>query len=194
MVQLSRNAQVLRFLLEAAPGIGHTKLAKFAYLADLEARKYLGRPISSFRYVVNRHGPFDARGFFATCEELKTLGFVTEREVYVGPYRGYEFHPTPMAPEYGFSLAETEVLSYVARTYMALTAKDLCDDVVYETEPMKKKNLKTGDRLPMDIVNRKRSDDLEFDLDRMLAGEASAKAGRVKPVGEALSELRARHC
>src|SRR5262245_48517651 len=34
MPTLSRNAQVLRYLLQVAPGIGHTKLAKFAYLAD----------------------------------------------------------------------------------------------------------------------------------------------------------------
>jgi hypothetical protein len=65
MTSLSRNAQVLRYLLEVAPGVGHTKLAKFAYLADLEARKYLGGPVSEFRYVRDQHGPFDAKRFFA---------------------------------------------------------------------------------------------------------------------------------
>jgi hypothetical protein len=59
MASLSRNAQVLRYRLEVVPGIGHTKLAKFAYLADLESRKYLGRAISSLRYALDRDGSFD---------------------------------------------------------------------------------------------------------------------------------------
>lgn len=74
MANLSRNAQVLRYLLQVAPGIGHTKLAKFAYLADLEARRYLGSPISEFRYAFEQHGPFDSSGFFGALGELKTQG------------------------------------------------------------------------------------------------------------------------
>lgn len=191
MAQLSRNAQVLRFLLGAAPGVGHTKLAKFAYLADLEARKFLGRPISRLRYVLDKHGPFDQRGFFGARDELVHGGYATESEVACGAYLGFELRPTNLAPEYDFSLAEAEVLEWVAKTYLGLTARDLCDDVVYQTEPMKKK-LKMGERLPMDEMNRKDTDELGFGLERMLAGEESAKAGRVRPVAEAVRELRAR--
>ena len=59
MPTLSRNAQVLRYLLQVAPGIGHVKLAKFAYLADLETLKYLGRPVTGFLYIKDQFGPFD---------------------------------------------------------------------------------------------------------------------------------------
>lgn len=193
MPELSRNAQVLRFLLEAAPGVGHTKLAKFAYLADLEARKYLGRPISTFRYVLAKHGPFDARSFFGARDELVSTGYVTENEVACGPYLGYELRPTAQAPEYAFSIPEAAVLKFVAETYLAMTARDLCEDVVYQTEPMRRKGLKVGERLPMDDVNRDENDELGFDLERMLAGEKSAEEGRVRPLAEALGELRARH-
>ena len=62
MVPLSRNAQVLRYLLEVAPAVGRIKLIKYAYLADCEAHRYIGRQISKFRYRFDKHGPFLWRG------------------------------------------------------------------------------------------------------------------------------------
>lgn len=149
-LRLSRNAQVLRYLLEAAPGVGHTKLVKFAYLADLEARRYLGRPISGFHYSFAQHGPFD-RAFFAARDELRTSGYITEHPVACGPYAG----PTTKPLEYGFSLGEAAVLTYVAETYLGQTAGDLCDDVVYQTEPMQMAT--RGKALKMDKVKREGS-------------------------------------
>jgi hypothetical protein len=188
---LSTNAQVLRYLLEAAPGIGHTKLAKFAYLADLEARKYLGQPISSFRYFYDRHGPFDARGFFAAKDELVAGGYITESQVPLGPYVGFEMCPTERSIEYDFGLPDAQLLKYVADTYLSKSARDLCDEVVYKTEPML--HARQGNALPMSRVNRKPGRQHEFDLERMLAGETSAQAGRTRPVADVLNELRARH-
>jgi hypothetical protein len=189
MPDLTRNAQVLRYLLQVAPGIGHTKLAKFAYLADLEARRYLGRQISEFEYVRDQHGPFDATRFFAARNELKEAGYITENEVACGPYAGYEMFPTGRAPEYEFGLPEVEVLRYVALTYFSKTAKELCDEVVYKTEPML--DSKMGRPLRMDKVDRNRADRHAFDFQRVLAGEASAEAGRVRPLADVLNELRA---
>lgn len=191
MSELSRNALVLRYLLEVAPGVGHTKLAKFAYLADLEARQYLAHPISRFRYVRDQHGPFDAKAFFAARDELVHTGYVTETPVECGPYVEYQMLPTSQVPEYDFTVAESEVLGYVARAYMSKTARDLCEDIVYQTAPMQ--NLKLGDEVPMDKLNRERRDKLGFNLERMLAGEASAEAGRLRPMAEVVNELRARY-
>jgi len=188
MPAMSRNGQVLRYLLQVASGIGHTKLAKFAYLADLEARKYLGRPISEFVYVYDQHGPFDSTGFFAALEELKGSGLVTENQVPCGQYVGYEMFPTGSVVEFEFSRAESEVLRYVAETYLSKTARDLCDDVVYKTEPMQ--GAKVGKPLPMDKLNRDPKDKLGFSVERMLAGEASAAAGRTRPLAEVMDELR----
>lgn len=191
MSELSRNAQVLRYLLEAAPGVGHTKLAKFAYLADLEAWKYLGRPISELRYVLDRHGPFDAPAFFEALEQLVARGYAAQSSVPCGPYQGYEVRPTSEPVEYGFTLAEAAVLGHVVNTYLGLTAKELCEDVVYQTEPMRNVK-KVGERIPMEKVTRDSADELGFRLERMLAGEQSAEAGRVRPMAEVLSGLRAR--
>jgi hypothetical protein len=192
MPELSRNAQVLRYLLQVAPGVGHTKLAKFAYLADLEARKYLGHPISDLRYVLDQHGPFDSRGFFKARDELVAGGYITETPLYFGSYLGFEMVPTSKAPEYGFSAAEVEVLSYVAKTFLNKTAIALCEDVVYKTEPMERVKKKMGERLPMDEMNRDPKDEQGFNLDRMLDGEADAKAGRVRQLVDVMNELRAR--
>ena len=189
MPTLSRNAQVLRYLLQVAPGIGHTKLAKFAYLADLVARQYLGRPISTFAYVYDHHGPFDSSRFFKALNELKRLDFATENQVPCGQYMGFEVLPTGRAVEFDFSHAEAEVLQYVAETYLSKTARDLCDDVVYKTEPMM--GAKPGRPLPMEKVNRDTKDRLGFSVERMLAGEASAAAGRTRRLAKVMDELRA---
>lgn len=190
MTQISRNAQVLRYLLGEAPGLGRTQLLKFAYLADCEARKYLGRPISEFRYIRYDHGPFDT-AFYSALDELKAENLATEAPlVFPNGYLGYHVSPTPQPVEYGFALAEAELLRYVAKTYMTLTARDLCDDIVYQTEPMR--DAKMNDELPMDRLNNQERTDLGFNLERLLASEASVAAGRHRPLAEAVDELLAR--
>jgi hypothetical protein len=189
MANMSRNAQVLRYLLQVAPGIGHTKLAKFAYLADLEAWKYLGRPISQFAYFFDQHGPFDSDGFFGALEELKSGGFVTENQIPCGQYVGYEMLPTGRAAEFDFSPVEAEVLRYVATTYFSKTARDLCDDIVYKTKPMME--AQPGKPLPMEKADRHLKERLSFRLERMLEGEASVAAGRMRPWAGLMDELRA---
>ena len=79
MPKLSRNAQVLRYLLEVAPGVGHTLLAKFAYLADLIARQYLGGPITEMQYRYDNHGPFDAVGFYRALGNHRSVGNAIEQ-------------------------------------------------------------------------------------------------------------------
>lgn len=190
MAPLSRNAQVLRYLLEIAPGLGHTKLLKFAYLADLESRRYLGRPISTFHYRRYTFGPFD-EAFYGAKDELVNGGFAASSTTWIGNYQGHCLEPTPLAVEYEFNAGEAEVLRFVADTYLSMTARQLCDDVVYQTEPMQ--DVQMMEDLPMERVDRKPDDPLGFNLERMLESEQSAKAGRVRPITTALNELRARY-
>src|SRR5438034_2302755 len=189
MTTLSRNAQVLRYLLEVAPGVGRIKLVKYAYLADCEAYRYLGRAISNFRYRFDKHGPFD-RAFFDAKDELLREGVATETSTRIGPYDGYDYRPTEEAVEYGFTQEEAEILRYVAKTYLNATAIGLCEDVVYKTPPMLA--AKVGERLKMETM-REEPDPLGFNLERLLAAEASVEAGRFRPLKEAVDELRARH-
>lgn len=192
MVELSRNAKVLRFLLEAAPGVGRIKLAKYAYLADLEATRHLGRSISGFHYIRDSFGPFDKTGFYRALDELKKTGAATECEMaYPNGYLGFQIDPTPEPVEYDFTLAEAAILDYVAETYLDLSGKSLCEEIVYQTEPMQ--NVNMGDALPMERVKPPESTPLGFNLERMLSGERSAQAGRHRSLTEAIDELRARY-
>jgi Protein of unknown function (DUF4065) len=192
MSPLSRNATVLRFLLEAAPGVGRIKLAKYAYLSDLEAVRHLGRSITNFRYIFDNHGPFDRSGFYTAIDEMKSAGVAIEQEVqYPGGYRGYAYTATQDEVQYDFTVEEAEILRYVAETYLGFSSKDLCEEVVYQTEPMT--SASCGSALKMDLVARDVPDSLGFQLSAMLSGESAAKAGKHRPFLDAVRELQARH-
>ena len=87
---LTRNAQVLRYLLEVAPGAGHTILAKLAYLADLLARQHLGHPITGLDYIYDKHGPFDSGRFYSALSELERGGYIVRERADVGGRRRFE--------------------------------------------------------------------------------------------------------
>jgi len=186
---LTRDAQTLRYLLEVAPGAGHTLLAKLAYLSDLLASQHLGHPITGMEYVYDNHGPFDRFRFYSARDELVLGGFIVRETADIGGYLGYPMFPTANSVEYSLGDAEKEILGWVGRTYGAWSARDLCDKVVYQTKPMKR--AKQGERLPMEQFRR--TNRLEFDLENVLAGERSAAKGRVRPLASVLNELRARH-
>jgi len=190
MPGLSRNAQVLRYLLDVAPGVGHTLLAKFAYLADLAAREYVGSPISEMRYRYDNHGPFDAVAFYSARDELLEGGFITEEDADIGGYAGFELRPTDRVVTFEFADWEAEILSFVGRKFASWTARELCDRKVYASLPMK--NAVPGRLLDMDQVNRE-PEELEFNLERLLAGKRSADEQRARPLADVLHELRARH-
>lgn len=189
MVNLTRNAQVLRYLIQVVPGIGPHRLAQFTYLADVEARRYLGRPISDLEYVSTQRGPFDANGFAEARKELETLGLVRENQIPCGRYVVAELLPTNTPVEFTFGAAEAEVLRYVATTFLSGSTRELSDDIVYGTEPMV--DAEPGKPLPMHRANGTPGADLTFSLERMLRGEASAAAGRTRPWVQARDEFRA---
>ncbi len=190
MARLSRNAEVLRYLLEIAPRLGHTQLAKFAYLGDLLARQCLGRPISEMEYRFDNYGPFDAVGFYQARDELIEGGYIRHERADIGGYAGFEMRPTDVPVEYHLGDAEVEILRWVAQKYAALTATELCNRVVYTSPPMR--NATPGRHLDMEQMDRK-PEELEFSLERMLAGEESADEGRVRPLADVLNELHARY-
>lgn len=192
MRPLSRNAKVLRYLVEQAPDIGRIHLIKFAYLADHEARRYLGHPITEFTWIRYKHGPFD-QSFYSAVTELKIRGLVHEQVVeFPNGTSGYRYEATGPEVDYGFAEEEGVLLAHVADTYVIWGARELCDDVVYQTSPMKA-DVAMNAELPMDTLNNQEHMELGFDLRRMLAGEKSVKEGRYRPLTEVISELQTRH-
>lgn len=108
----------------------------------------------------------------------------------IGPYDGYDYRPTEEPVEYGFTQGEAEILRYVAEIYLNASTIRLCEDVVYNTPPMQ--GAKVGERLQMEKM-RAVPDPLGFNLERLLAAEASVEAGRYRPLKDAVDELRARY-
>jgi hypothetical protein len=55
----SQVAQLIRYFVQRIPGVGRAQIVKLLYLADHEARRYLGRPMTCLRYRWGDFGPFD---------------------------------------------------------------------------------------------------------------------------------------
>ena len=54
-------AELVHFFVLRVPSSSRTQLIGFLYLTDIEARKYLGEPITDLEYVWYDRGPFDSR-------------------------------------------------------------------------------------------------------------------------------------
>ena len=188
MRRLTRNAQVLKFFAQECDGIGSTQLLKLAYMADLEARKYLGRQITSFNYTFHNNGPFD-RAFYEAIEELCVSGLVRQEEE---NWLGYAAKPVYDSGEpilFELSPGEAEILEWVAEKYRSTPLKELLEDIVYETEPMKQ--ARKGERVPMEVVDFQESKKLDLDFNAILDAEQRAMNGDAQPIREVFRELRA---
>src|SRR5712691_2138022 len=56
---VSRNARLLKYFVQQYPGIPRKRLVKLVYMADIISRQFLGRPISTFEYRLDKFGPYD---------------------------------------------------------------------------------------------------------------------------------------
>lgn len=159
-VQLSTEEQMIAFFVSRCSGkIGRTQLFKLVYLADYEARRYLGRPLSGFEYIWYNHGPFD-QDIYAAIKRLKDFALVEEDQMqYPTGRTGFVYHSkidgsalATLSPE------ESLIVSYVCRAYSGMELQALLTDVVYETEPMldAREREARGEPLNMDMVNNSR--------------------------------------
>lgn len=193
MTTVSKNAQIIKFFTQLADnGIGRTKLFKLAYLADLEARKLMGRPISSFDYQWHNHGPFD-RNVYEAIEELENSGLAETRPLHHGSGHVEKrlVDVKAQAALLGFSPAENEILQYVAARYMAVPLQELLDDIVYQSKPMKAVE-KRGDHLDMAIVDKAEERRVGFVFEDVVAADlASREEGGYMLADEFFDGLRA---
>ena len=169
----SVNAQVTKFLLELSPAgfLGRTKLVKLVYLADLEARRFMSRPITTFDYVRHHFGPWD-KTFFDTWTELTDGGYAQESSVFWSFEKVEKRlqNGSPMAID--LSLADKAVLEFVAKKYIQAELDDVLR-VVYMSPPMKGAN--KGDRLSFAEVDGIAN--VGFDLEQVVETEAKVLAG-----------------
>ena len=177
MGKISKNAQVLMYFLEESEKwIGHTRLVKLLYLADLEARKVLGGPLTTLVYVWHHHGPWDT-AFFRVREELIDSGFAESREVLSQGYSNRQLRALKGRPlDDAISVEDLHILRYVAGEYMDTPLTTLLSEIVYKTPPMEAVATK-GQQLPMNSVNDIERRKTRIDLKDMLEAEGMAAAG-----------------
>lgn len=189
---LSRNEQVLSYFIQACSGrLGRTQLVKLLYLADYEAYRYLGRPITEFAWKTDNYGPFD-RAFPDVLGSLQASGQVQETE-YLTPFGniGYRYQSAgPVA--YAFSPAEERILRHVIESYSKLPRGQLVEDVVYDTEPFKAvKDEPSGSDIRWDVVANERRDALGgIDLEAVERGKRHLLASKGQPFTDLLQALR----
>lgn len=192
--KVSRNAQVLKYLTERCQRVGRTRLLKLAYLSDLVAREFLGRPLTGFEYIWYDHGPFD-RDYYTARDELVAVE-VAEEQVTSYPKVGYEKRTLVDLREpvqYELSNADMQILDYVYDKFGDLPLQGLLD-IVYESKPMQKvqEEGEHKDRLPMESVDNERRDELGFDLEELSAARDRIRSGQFVTLEDFERELRAK--
>jgi uncharacterized protein YwgA len=191
--QVGREEQMLAFFVKHCGGrIGRTQLMKFLYLADYEARRFLGRPISSVEYVWYHYGPYD-HGLNDRIALLEREGIIREEPlVYPTGKQGFIYHGGER--EVAFTLADEELrlLDYVCETYSRIGLQSLLDDVVYETEPMQKARAQDARNEPLDmsIADDQRRFDLGVPYEEVMKRSGNARAGRSVDHAEAMAMIR----
>lgn len=187
-------SQLVRFFVERVSGAGRTAIVKLLYMADHESRRFLGKPISDLRYRWDQFGPFDPR-ILDELDQLRDQGFVEEdRVLFYDGNQGYRYKSTSRHVSFDFNDEQSAILNYVAVQFGCMPLRELLEDVVYETEPMRdaKKRDAFGKPLNMQLVdNQARVPGLE--LDRVLRSVSQLDQGLGRPLREVMDELRSNH-
>ncbi len=187
---LSRNAQLVKFFAQQYPGVPRKHLVKLIYMADLLAREYLGKPISSLNWYKYRHGPYDKNIENAVDELVEARLIEDVRDPWwKGRYhRVVDLHqPVP----FGFTLGESAVLDYVVTNYLRMPTEELVKDVVYHTAPFKAVH-RVGQLLPMEMVDNRGTAVVGFRLEEVLRAEREGRSEEDMTLSEFVNELRAK--
>jgi hypothetical protein len=185
-----RLAILIRYFLEKVPGAGRTRIIKFLYLIDHDARQFLGRPISQLQYIRHKKGPYSYE-FDRQLKQMEIAGDVTAEQFAYQGSAGYSYHVAEPLDAEPFAPEEKVILDYVADLVKKSSLNELLDDIVYQTAPMVeavKQRKPLGQPLNMALVdNIQRIPGLE--LERMLRSLDNVDKGNVRPLDELFAEL-----
>jgi hypothetical protein len=194
LARLSRNALLVKYFAQVYLGIPRKYLVKFIYEADVLAREYLGRPISTFKYRRDKYGPYDP-AIDKAVAELIAAGHAEERperfsisRLKGGEYKRLFDQRIPVS--FDFDLGESAILDYVVTNYINMPWEEFLHDVIYETAPMKAPTQK-GDLLPMAALDNKGTERVGFRLAEVLQAEEAGRRGDYVTLSAFVDELRA---
>jgi Protein of unknown function (DUF4065) len=186
----SRVAQLIRRIVERVPGCGRTRIVKLIYMADHEARRYLGRPLTDLCYRWDNYGPFDP-------EIQRQINYLMAEEqveetvnTASGGYIYYQYSPIGHGIHSDLNREEAVVFDFIIDRFANMKLADLLDDVVYQTRPMTSATTR-GERLKMDLVNgEERIPGVE--LENVIAGYEQIEKGQKKSLDEIMLSLQER--
>lgn len=185
---LRPTAELIHAFVQRVPDAGRTRLVKFLYLADLEARRWLGHPLTPLNYIWYDHGPFDS-DIYSQLDHLCGLGYLNEETYQRADGTTCYRYRTTDAPPPGEPLkaAELALVDYVAAQHGKKRLKALLDEV-YRTPPMEQaqKEGHRGVTLNMDLVNNE-SRIAGAELERVLHSIEQIERGE----GRSLKTIRA---
>jgi hypothetical protein len=185
----SRVAQLIRYLVELVPGAGRTQIVKFLYLADHEARRHLGKPMTALRYRWDKFGPFDPE-ILRQVDSLERQGYLREAAYEFQGTVAYSYTATEKSAPRPFTKAELAILGVIVDRFGKMPLGNLLDDVVYQTRPMLEAT-RRGQRLRMELVdNEERIPGAE--LERVVAAVEQLDRGEGQPLEEVMAGLRSR--
>ncbi len=147
------------------------------------------------RYRWYRFGPWDEK-FDECLSALRETGSI-EAERY--PFQGYYgslYHNLATEEHHTLTDAEQAILDYLIQEYGQKCLKELLDDVVYETKPMKDAQERGAfnQALRMELVdNELRSGFGDVDFEELVAAEKDVQRGLSIPISEVLSGLERRN-
>jgi uncharacterized protein YwgA len=178
----TRVAQLIRQIVERVPGCGRTRIVKLLYLADHEARRYLGRPLTDLDYRWDNFGPYDPE-IQRQINCLKGEGQIQEvANLAPEGYTWYQYNPAGRGVRCELGKEEAVLFDYVIQTYSDMKLQDLLDEVVYQTRPMTAA-ANRGERLRMELVDgEKRIPGLE--LENVIRGVEQIDNGQKRSLEE----------
>lgn len=190
--EISKSAQVLKFFAQQYRGIPRKRLTKMAYETDIIARQYLGEPITTFEWRLYQFGPYSEEIPLAVDELVKNgLAWTQDTEPTEEGPGWKKLYDAGRPVVFDFTLAENEILGYVAVNYLNMPMDELLNDVVYETKPLKVA-VQFHQRLPMEIINNEGRNLVGFDLMRIIKAEQQARAGDFLTAAQFFDGLRNR--
>jgi Protein of unknown function (DUF4065) len=186
----AKISDLIAYLLNNVPSVGRTQVVKFLYLADLEARKCLGKPLTDLNYVLDRHGPFDPK-ILAQLDAMDADGRVTAEQFSFRGNQCYNYAKNQKTPRVVFSAEAEVILDHVVDLVRKHSLSKLLE-IVYDTEPVVDAKARNafGKPLKMNLVNNARKIP-GLDLERVLRATKDLDDGKGRSLEKVLAELDA---
>lgn len=134
----SKLESAIAYLVSELPGgLTKTKLVKLLYLADRQAVKERGTPITGIQYQRYYYGPY-SEDIQRAIEEMRGYEILEVHGISMLGRSYYKYYPgdTPRFDKLNLSPADQEVLDHIIEEYGSLPLEDLLDKV-YNTPEFK---------------------------------------------------------